>query len=62
MKRKYVKFDGQSTCPMGMDGDQWHMLVAYWEECNTKKKSKQLVVVRSSVQNVNTYGRVRKAS
>jgi hypothetical protein len=56
MKRKYAKSIGQSTCLMGVDGNQWQMPVAYQEKHNTKKKSEQLVVTKNVVQNVSTYG------
>lgn len=56
MKRKYAKSIGQSTCLMGVDGNQWQMLVAYREKHNTKKKSEQLIATKNVIQNVSTYG------
>jgi hypothetical protein len=46
---------------MGVDVNQWEKLVVYWEECNTKKKSKQLATTRGVVQHVSAYGRGENA-
>jgi hypothetical protein len=39
-----------------VDADQWVTLVEYWEECNTQRKTSQLLGARGVVTKLNKYG------
>jgi hypothetical protein len=39
-----------------VDADQWAALVKYWEECNTQKKTSQLIGARGAVTKLSKYG------
>ncbi len=61
LKKRYQK-DGQNRCPFGVDANQWVTLVKYWEECNTQKKTSQLIGARGVVTKSSKYGRGGKVA
>ncbi len=61
LKRWYAQ-KGAKACPLGVDREQWEKLVIYWQQRDTKTKTKHMVDARGAVTNVSHLGRGGKAT
>jgi hypothetical protein len=60
LKRRYAQ-KGAKACPLGVDREQWDKLVIYWQQRDTKTKSKHMVDARGAIANVSHLRRGGKA-